>query len=371
MSDHLCKTILGFVSSWGSISVRDFPTDPTEAASLLSEIETTHFLTISPASMPTLPPAHPPATHSPVMRPYRRPPIAPCAPLSRRLSSTSSTGSGSEPTSALSSRSSSFSHASSSAVSTPATSVASLQSLIGPSKLGLEVIYDSDDEVEGEEPTYLELAGVRHRHMDVKGPAPEEFFLRLSEAASFIRRALEGDGRGDDDSDSDGYSSSGSGSGSDSDSVGLGFVGNVGNDGTSPLKKRHVLIHCKTESRACLAVCAYLMSARRMSPSEAYGLLEKGTLSVVFFISRVLVLTGLDHRDSTPAVQRDADVCRPARAVPRVRVPADGGPPKYKCVDCEREPGGDVERCGACLWVWVGVGVGGLKWWCCSAACEP
>lgn len=259
---------------------RDFPTDPTEAASLLSEIETTHFLTISPASMPTLPPAHPPATHSPVMKPYRRPPIAPCAPLSRRLSSTSSTGSGSgsEPTSALSSRSSSFSHASSSAVSTPATSVASLQSLIGPSKLGLEVIYDSDDEVEGEEPTYLELAGVKHRHMDVKGPAPEEFFLRLSEAASFIRRALEGDGRGDDDSDSDGYSSSGSGSGSDSDSLGLGlgFAGNDGNDGKTSLKKRHVLIHCKTESRACLAVCAYLMSARRMSPSEAYGLLEKG-----------------------------------------------------------------------------------------------
>lgn len=262
---------------------RDFPTDPTEAASLLSEIETTHFLTISPASMPTLPPAHPPATHSPVMKPYRRPPIAPCAPLSRRLSSTSSTGSGSgsEPTSALSSRSSSFSHASSSAVSTPATSVASLQSLIGPSKLGLEVIYDSDDEVEGEEPTYLELAGVKHRHMDVKGPAPEEFFLRLSEAASFIRRALDGDenGHGDDDSDSDGYSSSGSGSGSDSDSLGLGlgFAGNdSSSDGSSPLKKRHVLIHCKTESRACLAVCAYLMSARRMSPSEAYGLLEKG-----------------------------------------------------------------------------------------------
>lgn len=346
MSDHLCKTILGVVSSWGSISVRDFPTDPTEAASLLSEIETTHFLTISPASMPTLPPAHPPATHSPVMRPYRRPPIAPCAPLSRRLSSTSSTGSGSEPTSALSSRSSSFSHASSSAVSTPATSVASLQSLIGPSKLGLEVIYDSDDEVEQEEPTYLELAGVRHRHMDVKGPAPEEFFLRLSEAASFIRRALDGTGHGDEDSDSDGYSSSGSGSGSDSDSVGLGFVGN---DGSSPQKKRHVLIHCKTESRACLAVCAYLMSARRMSPSEAYGLLEKGTLSVVFYISRVLVLTVFWHRDSTPAVQRDADVRRAARAVPRVRVPADGGPPVCERVDCEREPGGDVERCGACV----------------------
>lgn len=288
MSDHLCKTILGFVSSCGSISVRDFPTDPTEAASLLSEIETTHFLTISPASMPTLPPAHPPATHSPVMRPYRRPLIAPCAPLSRRLSSTSSTGSGSgsgsEPTSALSSRSSSFSHASSSAVTTPATSVASLQSLIGPSKLGLEVIYDSDDEGEVEEPTYLELAGVRHRHMDVNGPAPEEFFLRLSEAASFIRRALDGNGHGngDDDSDSDGYSSSGSGSGSDSDSVGLGFVGNVGNDATSSLKKRHVLIHCKTESRACLAVCAYLMSARRMSPSEAYGLLEKGMFHIVY-----------------------------------------------------------------------------------------
>lgn len=282
MSDHLCKTILGFVSSWGSISVRDFPTDPTEAASLLSEIETTHFLTISPASMPTLPPAHPPATHSPVMKPYRRPPIAPCAPLSRRLSSTSSTGSGSEPTSALSSRSSSFSHASSSAVSTPATSVASLQSLIGPSKLGLEVIYDSDDEGEQEEPTYLELAGVRHHHMDVKGPAPEEFFLRLSEAASFIRRALDGNGHGhgDDDSDSDGYSSSGSGS--DSDSVGLGFASSSG--GSSPLKKRHVLIHCKTESRACLAVCAYLMSARRMSPSEAYGLLEKGTLSSFSFL---------------------------------------------------------------------------------------
>lgn len=349
MSDHLCKTILGFVSSWGSISVRDFPTDPTEAASLLSEIETTHFLTISPASMPTLPPAHPPATHSPVMRPYRRPPIAPCAPLSRRLSSTSSTGSGSEPTSALSSRSSSFSHASSSAVSTPATSVASLQSLIGPSKLGLEVIYDSDDEGEQEEPTYLELAGVCHRHMDVKGPAPEEFFLRLSEAASFIRRALDGTGHGngDEDSDSDGYSSSGSGSGSDSDSLGLGFASSSG--GSSPLKKRHVLIHCKTESRACLAVCAYLMSARRMSPSEAYGLLEKGTLSVVFFISRVLVLTVFWDRDSTPAVQRDADVCRPARAVPRVWVPADGGPPKYKRVDCEREPGGDVERRGACV----------------------
>lgn len=310
--------------------------------------------------MPTLPPAHPPATHSPVMRPYRRPPIAPCAPLSRRLSSTSSTGSGSEPTSALSSRSSSFSHASSSAVSTPATSVASLQLLIGPSKLGLEVIYDSDDEGEQEEPTYLELAGVRHHHMDVNGPAPEEFFLRLSEAASFIRRALDGHGHGDDDSDSDGYSSSGSGSGSDSDSVGLGFVGN---DGSSPQKKRHVLIHCKTESRACLAVCAYLMSARRMSPSEAYGLLEKGTLSVVFYISRVLVLTVFWHRDSTPAVQRDADVRRAARAVPRVRVPADGGPPKYKRVDREREPGGDVERCGACFW--------GLKWWCCGAACEP
>lgn len=216
------------------------------------------------------------------MRPYRRPPIAPCAPLSRRLSSTSSTGSGSEPTSALSSRSSSFSHASSSAVSTPATSVASLQSLIGPSKLGLEVIYDSDDEVEQEEPTYLELAGVRHRHMDVKGPAPEEFFLRLSEVASFIRRALDGTGHGhgDEDSDSDGYSSSGSGS--DSDSLGLGFASSP--DGSSPLKKRHVLIHCKTESRACLAVCAYLMSARRMSPSEAYGLLEKGTLSSFTFL---------------------------------------------------------------------------------------
>lgn len=297
--------------------------------------------------MPTLPPAHPPATHSPVMRPYRRPPIAPCAPLSRRLSSTSSTGSGSEPTSALSSRSSSFSHASSSAVSTPATSVASLQSLIGPSKLGLEVIYDSDDEGEQEEPTYLELAGVRHRHMDVKGPAPEEFFLRLSEAASFIRRALDGNGHGngDDDSDSDGYSSSGSGS--DSDSVGLGFASSP--DGSSPQKKRHVLIHCKTESRACLAVCAYLMSARRMSPSEAYGLLEKGTLSVVFYISRVLVLTVFWHRDSTPAVQRDADVRRPARAVPRVWVRADGGPPVCERVDCEREPGGDVERRGACV----------------------
>lgn len=61
------------------------------------------------------------------------------------------------------------------------------------------------------------------------------------------------------------------------------------------------------------------------------------------------MLTVFWDRDSTPAVQRDADVRRPARAVPRVRVPADGGPPVRERVDCEREPGGDVERRGACV----------------------
>lgn len=149
-----------------------------------------------------------------------------------------------------------------------------------PSKLGLEVIYDSDDDAE--EPTYLELADVKHYHIPAQGPAPEDLFLRLNEAASFIRRALDGN----DDSDSDGYSSSGS----DSDSLGP-----AGNDGNNPLKKRHVLIHCKTESRACLAVCAYLMSARRMSPSQAYGLLEEGIVNY-FFVSRPRALLTSWHR---------------------------------------------------------------------------
>ena len=107
-----------------------------------------------------------------------------------------------------------------------------------------------------------------------QGSSPVDLFLRLNEAASFIRRALDGD---DDSSDSD------DSTGSESDSDGLlghssSSSSSSSRGGSARQRKRHVLINCKTESRACLVVCAYLMSVRRMSPSQAYGLLEKGSV---------------------------------------------------------------------------------------------
>ena len=145
---------------------------------------------------------------------------------------------------------------------------------MAPSKLGLEVIYDSDDDAEKAEPSFLQLAGVKHYHIAAQGSSPVDLFLRLNEAASFIRRALDGD---DDSSDSD------DSTGSESDSDGLlghssSSSSSSSRGGSARQRKRHVLINCKTESRACLVVCAYLMSVRRMSPSQAYGLLEKGSV---------------------------------------------------------------------------------------------
>ncbi|KAF9226971.1 phosphatases II [Gyrodon lividus] len=46
------------------------------------------------------------------------------------------------------------------------------------------------------------------------------------------------------------------------------FIGDaIGNGG-------RVLVQCRVELRACIIVCAYLMASRRVSPRQAYGILE-------------------------------------------------------------------------------------------------
>ncbi|THH10128.1 hypothetical protein EW145_g1543 [Phellinidium pouzarii] len=246
----------------GTLSITDdFPTDSTEAACLLSEVEVTHFLSISPASMPALPPSQPASTVSPNLKKYKRPALA-CPPISS--SSSSSSGLGSSPSSSpLSSRSSSFSFASHlSGLSTAATSLVSLPSLTPLSKLRSEASFESSDDEADEEPTFLALAGVKHYHLEIPGTSPADLLFRLKEGASFIRCAL-----GEDvyafattsDSDSDCEAKSASEKSLKSDSK----------------QRKHILIHSTTESRACAIFCAYLMSSRGMTPLQAYSLLEE------------------------------------------------------------------------------------------------
>ncbi|KAI5120317.1 hypothetical protein M0805_000377 [Coniferiporia weirii] len=248
-----------------SLSITDdFPTDSTEAASLLSEVEATHFLTISPASMPVLPPSHPSPVASPALRPFRRPPPSVHSPvLSAASSSDSSSGLHSAFSSPPSSRSSSFSSAShlsssssSTGPSTAATSCVSLPPCFTPSKLRSEASSEgSDDDVdveeeeEGEEPTFLALARVKHYHLEVSSTSPADLLFRLNEGASFIRRAA---------------------AAAADDAEGFGV-----NSSSEQHKHKHVLIHCTKESRACAVVCAYVMSARGLSPLQAYNFIEE------------------------------------------------------------------------------------------------
>ncbi|KAL5527960.1 hypothetical protein ACEPAG_6761 [Sanghuangporus baumii] len=230
----------------------DFPTDQLEASSLLSEVGATHLLTITPAKLPSFltPPlgAHRARRPSGLVSPF-------LSPTPSALTPPDSTS-----PSPLSSRSSSFSNTSrlSSPISTPstaATSILSLSCLLPPSKLRLEVSSsDSDEESENEletmtEPDYLTLAGVEHCHIAIKDSDQSGLLLRLSEAACFIQHALD---EGGSESEQD---------------LNPGIRNND--------RRKHVLIHCSTESRACAVACAYLMSYKGLKPTQAYSVLEK------------------------------------------------------------------------------------------------
>ena len=221
-----------------------------EASSLLNEIEATHFLTISPATIPSIPSS---PYYSPVLRPSIRPP-----PLISQVSSSSSNVSSaglnmtlsgindSSFSSTPSSRSSSFSYGSrlSSPLAGPSTAATSVTSFSVPSKLRQETSHSKPDEELFREPSWLEVAGVKHCHFDVSGSSPLDLLVNLSGAASFINEALR---NSEQDSES---------------CLNLG--------------RKHILIHCTTESRGCAVVCAYLMSSRGMTPEQAYTVLEKG-----------------------------------------------------------------------------------------------
>ncbi|KAH8106442.1 hypothetical protein DFH11DRAFT_1238621 [Phellopilus nigrolimitatus] len=312
----------------------DFPTDPAEASCLLSEVEATHFLSISPASLPPLPPPPPSPVVSPILKPGRRPPVFACPSISASSSSGSSVNSspGSAFSSPPSSRSSSFSFAhqlsSLSGPSTAATSVTSIPSLLPPSKLRLEA---SLDDVE---PNFLALAGVKHHHVAIPGSSPVDLLVRLNETASFIKRAF---GEDEDCSSDSGCSSWDSGSESASETKRR--TRDVG-------QRRHVLIHCTTESRACAVVCAYLMSSRGLTPSQAYNVLEEGASRLFYYH---VSLTKFILR-SPPAFQPNKILPFSARALPRVRMQSHTGAPARARL-ARRRPkevssGTNAVRCG-------------------------
>ncbi|OCB87172.1 phosphatases II [Sanghuangporus baumii] len=199
----------------------DFPTDQLEASSLLSEVGATHLLTIAPATLPS-------SLIPPLGALRARRPSGLVSPFFSPAPGTMTPPDSTSP-SPLSSRSSSFSNTS--RLSSPATSILSLLSLLPPSKLRLEVSSsDSDEESENEletmtEPDYLTLAGVEYHHITIKDSDQSGLLLRLNEAVCFIQHALDEDGS---ESEQD---------------LNPGIRNND--------RRKHVLIHCSIESRAC------------------------------------------------------------------------------------------------------------------------
>ncbi|KLO18102.1 hypothetical protein SCHPADRAFT_867237 [Schizopora paradoxa] len=239
----------------------DFPTDVTEAACLLGEIEATHFLTVTPSTLPPLPP--PPARSAGFRQSSRSNPYSPSSFLAPALGPHSANSGSSSISSPTSSRSSSFSNGMNqrnlfSGPSTPATSVTSFdQSNQG--KYTVDEGASSEEELD--EPNFLSLTGVKHYHIGLPTggqtvPEQADMLLRLNEACSVIDCACDLE-----DSDCD-------------------DLPEVSNDepsriqrSTSP-KKSNVLVHCSTESRAALVMCAYLMYGQSLSPKNAYSKLE-------------------------------------------------------------------------------------------------
>ena len=240
---------------------RDYPTGSLEAASLLNEAEVTHFLTISPASIPPLPPPSPSPSSSPVLKPIFRPHLP--ASLSMTPTSSAST-SESAVSSPISSRSSSFSGGSrlslTSSLSPPSTAATSVQSLPlnTQSKPRTETSSsESDDGEDCSELNFLAVSGVQHYHLTVPGPSSVDMLVKLNEGASFIQRSLHCDARTTELLD-------------EGPQLPAPYVS------TTPKIAKHVLIHSTIESRGVIVACAYLMQARGLRPSQAYSVVEKG-----------------------------------------------------------------------------------------------
>ncbi|KZP09985.1 phosphatases II [Athelia psychrophila] len=80
--------------------------------------------------------------------------------------------------------------------------------------------------------TSLALKSISHRHLDVTSSSKEALLLALPEACAYIRESL-------------------------------------------AAGQSHVLVHCRTEMRACIVIAAYLMSSQKITSGEASLTLEK------------------------------------------------------------------------------------------------
>jgi len=82
----------------------------------------------------------------------------------------------------------------------------------------------------------------KHHQINIHNYSPDELLVELPGACNFIREALDAGGQ--------------------------------------------VLVHCRVESRACIVVCAHLMSARKIPPNTACSILEDGTTDTNFLFHR-------------------------------------------------------------------------------------
>lgn len=120
-------------------------------------------------------------------------------------------------------------------------------------------------EEELDEPNFLSLSGVKHYHIGLTAglalPEQADMLLRLNEACGVIDSAC-----GLEDSDCDDVSEASS--------------AELSRDQRASSKRSNVLVHCSTESRAALVMCAYLMYGKSLSPKNAYNKLETGAYSI-------------------------------------------------------------------------------------------
>ena len=254
--------------------IDDFPTDPTEASSLLCEIEATHFLSISPAILPKL---SSPATKHPA--PFLCPPLSVTSSTSTRSAEYSTPSSViSSPTSSRSSSFSMYSLGTSSRTSSssldPSAYVNNAGQLALKTSDRMNPMSFSRDSIDLSrvnervskcdsfiDPDFLQLSGVQYLHVEYPSGSDNasDRFVCLDKGSTFISQAV---------------------------------------DAGSVTAKSKVLIHCTNESRAYLTFCAYLVGQHKgkaLCPDEAIGLLENGMVSDL-----TLIYSGLTILEAFP-----------------------------------------------------------------------
>lgn len=175
-----------------------------------------------------------------------------------------------------------------------------MTSLHQPTQEKISVDDATSSEEEVDEPNFLTLTGVKHYHIGLPTagqgiPEQADMLLRLNEACNVIDSACDLE-----DSDCD-------------DAPEASNV-EVSRDqrATSP-KKSNILLHCSTESRGALVMCAYLMYGKSLSPKNAYSKLETGAFSNGYHLRNDLLIILV--LPSFAIIQCYEIILRPTRAL--------------------------------------------------------